>query len=176
MKIDELTVGTLAYTIRCDSPDGELVENNTRENPKSLFFGIGRVMKSFYDELHGLTEGDIFSFAIDPGDAYGEHDSSLVTDVPLDYFYDDGVLQVELTTGNRIGISYGEGKVVNGTVIGVAADHVVMDFNHPMAGHKLFVSGEVLGVRKPTIDEMNEAVEHEHLLDNRHSHHHHHHG
>ena len=129
MKIDDLKVAKLIYTIQCDTPNGQILEQATPEKPRVMMFGVGRIMKSFSDALRGLEAGASFVFTIPPEEAFGLPDP---------------------------------------------------ENQHPLAGHALFVRGEVLEVRDPTIEEMNAEVEwrranglHFHH-DHEHEHHHHH--
>ena len=43
---------------------------------------------------------------------------------------------------------------MNGSVLEVKDDIVVMDFNHPLAGETLHFSGEVIDVHEPTAEEI----------------------
>jgi len=47
-----------------------------------------------------------------------------------------------------------DGNHMNGSVIEVKDDVVVMDFNHPLAGETLHFSGEVIDVHDPTDEEL----------------------
>ena len=46
------------------------------------------------------------------------------------------------------------GNRLNGSVLEVKDDVVVMDFNHPLAGETLHFSGEVIDVHEPTAEEI----------------------
>ena len=46
------------------------------------------------------------------------------------------------------------GNRMNGSVLEVKDDIVVMDFNHPLAGETLHFSGEVIDVHEPTAEEI----------------------
>lgn len=175
MKIDELTVGTLTYTIRTDSEKGTIVEQAGDDNPRTLLFGMGQVMKSFSDHLFGLEENDTFSFSISPSEAYGERDVEKIFGVSKETFVENGKLRDDLLVqGKMVPLTDDEGKISYARVVEVADDEVILDFNHPLAGKTLFVEGKVVGVRKPTLDEMNDAVEKQ--RNSGRVHHHHEHG
>ena len=160
MKIDELTVGTLTYTIRTDSEQGTIVEQAGDDNPRTLLFGMGQVMKSFSDHLFGLEENDTFAFSISPAEAYGAHDVEKIIGIPKETFVENGQLRTDLLVqGKMVPLTDDEGKVSYARVVEIADDEVIMDFNHPLAGKTLFVEGRVVSVRKPTLDEMNAALE-----------------
>ena len=71
MKIDDLKVAKLVYTIQSDDPNGQILEQATPEKPRVMMFGVGRIMKSFSDALRGLEPGDSFVFTIPPEEAFG---------------------------------------------------------------------------------------------------------
>jgi len=159
MKIEDLKVVSLAYEICDNAPDGAIVERFDESEPLVMMMGVGRLMMSFYEGIMGLEAGDDFRFSIAPEKAFGKHDDSLVTEVPIELFMDNGVLQTELLTiGNPIDIQSNDGQSYHGTVVSVNGDTVTIDFNHPLADHTLFVSGKVLEVRDATIEEMDKVV------------------
>ena len=176
MKIENLKVGKLVYTIQADNADGEILESATEEKPRVMMFGVGRIMKSFSDGLRGLEAGDSFAFTISPDQAFGWHNDEKVMDAPLGIFMEDGIIREDLlVVGNVIKLQDKDGHPFDGKIMEIFEDHVVMDFNHPLAGHSLFVKGKVLEVREPTIQEMDEEVEYR-KNHGHHCHHHHEHG
>ena len=42
---------------------------------------------------------------------------------------------------------------VQGTVLAIKEDNIIMDFNHPLAGENLHFSGQVIDVRDATEEE-----------------------
>ena len=47
-----------------------------------------------------------------------------------------------------------ESNVLNGTVMAYDTETVTMDFNHPLAGHHLYFSGEVADIRGANVEEL----------------------
>ncbi len=160
MIIDDLKVGVLIYTIQADDSNGAILEQATEDKPRVMMFGMGRVMKAFSDGLRGLTNGDAFAFTIAPDNAFGWPSEENITHVPKTLFMADGKMRKELlVVDNIIRMQDKEGRPFEGKILEIADDYVVMDFNHPLAGHSLFVKGKVLEVREPSIDEMNKELE-----------------
>lgn len=160
MIIEDLKVATLAYQICDNAPDGEIVERFDETEPLVMMMGVGRMLMGFYEGIIGLDAGENFQFSIMPEKAFGKHDDGLVTDVPIELFMDNGVLQTELLAiGKPVEIQSNDGQSYKGTVTRVNNDNTVtIDFNHPLAGHTLYVSGKVLDVRNATIEEMDKVV------------------
>jgi FKBP-type peptidyl-prolyl cis-trans isomerase SlyD len=51
-------------------------------------------------------------------------------------------------------MSDSQGNRMDGKVMAVTAENVKMDFNHPLAGHHLHFSGEVIEVRDASAEEI----------------------
>lgn len=160
MKIENFRIGKLTYTIQADDANGEILESATEENPRTLMFGSNQIMKSFSDGLIGLEEGDAFAFTIAPEKAFGWHSEEKVLEAPLDIFMENGSIREDLLSiGNIIKLQDKNGRPFDGKILEIYDDHVIMDFNHPLADHSLFVKGKVLEVRPATQEELQQEEE-----------------
>jgi FKBP-type peptidyl-prolyl cis-trans isomerase SlyD len=118
------------------------------------------MIPEFERQLEGKQGGEKFSFGIKSADAYGEHDPDAIVSLPKSTFVIDGRLAEEfLVPGKVIPMSDQHGNRLNGTVRDVRGEEVIVDFNHPMAGHDLHFSGNVESVRQATPSE----IEHGHV-------------
>lgn len=80
-------------------------------------------------------------------------------DLPKNIFEIDGKFDNEhIYPGNIIPLMNSEGQRLNGSVVEVKADTVVMDMNHPLAGEDLTFAGEVVESRPATNEEIQEMV------------------
>jgi FKBP-type peptidyl-prolyl cis-trans isomerase SlyD len=150
MIIENDTVATIAYKINIDSPDGEMIEYADEASPRELVFGHGQLIAGFENGLTGKGLGD-FSFEITPEEAFGPVRYELQVPVPKEAFQDgDKIREDLLFVGNKINMLDDAGRQVQGVVMEVNEADVLMDFNHPLAGKKLFVSGNVLSIRTAT--------------------------
>ncbi len=155
MKTEQNKVVTVVYELRRDNKEGEVLETVTEENPLVFILGIGSLLPAFEEKLTGLEEGEEFDFILPVDDAYGAYSENAVVTVPKEVFVVDGVLQEEmLYEGNSIPMMDEEGNKLTGVVTKVTDDHVVMDFNHPLAGVDLHFHGTVIGVRDATVSEL----------------------
>ena len=110
---------------------------------------------AFEENLAGLVVGNNFSFSIDAANAYGELEPEALVDIPMDVFKVDGVIDMSmLKIGNMIPMSDRDGNRLDGRVTAINGDTVKMDFNHPLAGHNLHFSGEVIEVRDASQEEL----------------------
>lgn len=156
MKISNYAFVSVCYKLNVGEGDEfELMEEATAEHPLSFIFGTGNMLPAFEDKLTGLTKGDKFSFSLDPEDAYGDFHEDYVIELPKSVFEVDGKFDEEqVFEGNTLPMMDSNGNRMNGSVLEVREDVVLMDFNHPLSGETLNFEGEVLEVRTATAEEI----------------------
>jgi len=156
-EISKNTVVSLTYELKVLNEDGEqeLVETADMTNPMVFLFGASGLPDKFEDYLEGKKEGESFSFALESEEGYGDYDQNALVNIPKNVFEIDGKIDDEmLMPGNYIPMSDNEGNQMQGRVMEIQDDEVIMDFNHPLAGMKMFFDGKVVGVREATGEEL----------------------
>lgn len=158
MKISKNKFVSVIYDLHVGEGDErELMERATKEQPLNFIFGIGSMLPDFEQHLSGLDQGAKFAFSLTPDKAYGEHEESHVVELPKHLFEVDGKFDDEhIKEGATVPMMNSNGERMNGSVLEVKDDLVVMDFNHPLAGETLHFSGEVIDVHEPTDEEIAE--------------------
>jgi FKBP-type peptidyl-prolyl cis-trans isomerase SlyD len=157
MTINDNTVVSLTYELRTDDENGQqtLVEKVEQDNPMVFLFGVGGLLERFEDNIRGLNIGDQFEFSIDPEEGYGEFDEEAVVSLPKDVFKVNGKIDnTMLQPGNFIPMTDNEGNRLQGRVLEVEEENILMDFNHPLAGKNMHFKGEVVGIREATSEEL----------------------
>lgn len=152
---------TVAYKLYTTDEDGtkELMEEAKADHPFQFISGMGTTLEAFESQIVPLNKGDKFEFTIPFAEAYGEYDEEHVIDLPKTIFEIDGKFDGEhIYPGNIIPLMNSEGQRLNGSVVEVKADTVVMDMNHPLAGEDLTFVGEVIESRPATNEEIQELV------------------
>ena len=131
---------TVAYELYT-TEDGkrDLVEKATNEHPFQFITGLGTTLDTFENQLKDLKSGDKFEFTIPFDQAYGEYNDEHVLDLPKNIFEIDGKFDADR---------------MNGTVVEVKDEIVVMDLHHPLAGDDLTFVGEVIESRPATNEEI----------------------
>jgi FKBP-type peptidyl-prolyl cis-trans isomerase SlyD len=139
----------------------ELVEETAPENPFTFLFGSGGLLEDFENNLNGLSTGASFDFKISAANGYGHASQENVVRIPVDAFVAPGEeLDTEMVAkGNFLPMVDDQGNHMQGLVVEVGADFVVMDFNHPLAGKDLHFVGAVLDIR----DASEEEIAHGHV-------------
>ena len=157
MKIATNKVVSVTYRLEANTEGSERqhIETAGTDRPLTFLFGSGGLIPAFEENLAGKIVGDSFAFSIEAADAYGVSEPEAIIDLPIDIFKVDGVIDVQmLRAGNVIPMNDREGNRLDGRVVSVGTETVKMDFNHPLAGHALHFSGEVIEVREASEEEI----------------------
>ena len=156
MKIEKNKFVSVSYDLNVGNDDErELMESATSERPLQFIFGLGAMLPAFEDNIKNLEEGSKFKFSLTPEQAYGERAEDHIVELPKNIFEVNGKFDDEyIAEGVTLPMMNSNGDRMNGSVLEVKEDVVVMDFNHPLAGETLHFDGEVLDVHEPTVEEM----------------------
>ncbi|GGD49356.1 peptidyl-prolyl cis-trans isomerase [Emticicia aquatilis] len=157
MKIEANKVVKIVYELEIgDGSNKEMLEIVQDDEPMVFIQGMSGLPEAFEAQLDGLQAGDEFKFSVDAADGYGEPDPEAVIDFPIENFkIEDGkVPEGMLEIGNMIPFSNDEGNRMNGRIVEITDEFVILDFNHPLAGQNMHFKGKVLGVRDATKDEI----------------------
>jgi FKBP-type peptidyl-prolyl cis-trans isomerase SlpA len=143
---------TLHY--RLAGPGGDIV-NTFVTQPATLTLGTGALSPAVEQRLLGLGEGDRATFELPPGEAFGDRNPQMqqwVARPLLDRIgdarerYEVGDV-VRFPTPDGLGQYAGSvqrvGRVAAG---GGAAEAVLFDFNHPLAGQPVTFEVQLTGV------------------------------
>ena len=160
MNIVKNTVVTLTYIVK--DVDGNLLEESNE--PVSYLHGdYDNIFPLVERALDGKTTGEKVEMKLQPADAFGEFDETLVRMEPREGFPDDIEIGMQF-----VGSPDNGGEEMLYTVTDIAEDKVVVDGNHPYAGQAVHFQCVVSDVRAATEDEI--AHRHAHGA---HGHHHH---
>ena len=148
MKIAKDTVVSLRYEL-FDS-EGELLEK-VEEPVSYLHGGYDGIFPLVEEELHGKAVGDQCRVTMQPDDAFGEYDHTLVMVEPRSAFPQEIEVGMQFEGGPE---SADDEDYLLYTVVEVDDDEVTVDGNHPLAGKTLTFNCTVTGVRPATAEEL----------------------
>ena len=148
--IGEDKVGTLAYEIWVD---GELLETVSADNAIEYLHGWDNIVPGLEKALEGKAAGEAFDVTVSPEEGYGDYDEDLIEEIPrVDFDFEEEDAQIEI--GMEVEMLDEDGDIIEGTIIGVEDDVVLVDMNPPLAGKTIRYAGEVLNVRAATEEEL----------------------
>ncbi|MDR1343909.1 MAG: FKBP-type peptidyl-prolyl cis-trans isomerase [Tannerellaceae bacterium] len=156
MKITSNKFVSVVYDLNVGEGDKrELMEKATREAPLNFVFGTGSMLPAFEDELFGRKVGDKFKFTISPADGYGEYNEEYLMELSKNVFEVDGKFDEKIIKeGYTVPMIDSNGNRLNGSIMEIKKDVVLIDFNHPLAGETLHFSGEVIDIHDPTEEDL----------------------
>jgi FKBP-type peptidyl-prolyl cis-trans isomerase SlyD len=158
MKIEKNTAVTLGYSV-ADSAGRRLEES--AQPMVYLHGGYGNTFEKIEQALEGQLPGFKTTLELQPQDAFGLRDESLVQTIPKSQF-PPGV-----KVGGQLQGHSEEGQALNFRVMKIKGDKVLLDGNHPFAGKTLRFSLTVTEVRAASEEE----IAHRHVH-GAHGHHH----
>ena len=154
MKICDHAVVAMHYTLT--NAAEEVLDSSEGQDPLIYLHGTGGVIPGLEAALLDKVVGDQFTAVIEPDDAYGAVNPSLVQVVPRSAFA--GVESIE--AGMRFTASDGEGDQQSVAIAEVNGDEITVDGNHPLAGQTLHFEVEVISVRAATEEEISHGHVH----------------
>ncbi len=158
MKIAKDTVVTLRFTV-ADSA-GKLLDK-TSEPMAYLHGGYGNTFPKVEEALEGQETGFSTTLALEPADAFGVRDESLVRSIPKSEF-PPGV-----KVGGQLRGTGDDGKEQIYRVVKIKGPEVLLDGNHALAGQALRFALKVEDVRPASAEELSHGHVH-----GEHGHHH----
>mgnify|MGYP006194343633 FL=1 len=157
MKIENNHVVSLTYDLYV-TEEGEKkhVESAKEDRPLVFLYGVGMMLPKFEEHLLGLAVGDTYAFSLSAEDGYGEYDEKAVAPLPKDMFGDQPLPEI----GAVLPLQDNNGGQFQGRVVSIVEDAVLVDLNHPMAGHEFHFNGVIQEVRPATQEELDHGHVH----------------
>jgi FKBP-type peptidyl-prolyl cis-trans isomerase SlpA len=135
---------TLHYRLR--DGDGVAFIDTFATPPATLSLGSGELAPAMEARLLGLAEGSEESFALRPGEAFGERDPALVHRVSRAALDAEGDGDDDYRVGDVVRFPAPDGQTIAGVVRAVEDDALVFDFNHPLAGRAVTFDVKLVGI------------------------------
>lgn len=140
---DEINMHSLVlmhYSIALTN--GSIIESSFDDEPVEISMGSGDVTNGMELAIFGLKEGDSQTLTLTPEQGFGLRDEDNIHDMPLTDFPQDLMPEP--------GLSYSfespDGDEIPGTVVSLKDSMAEIDFNHPLAGHEIVFTVNIIGV------------------------------
>lgn len=140
---DEINMHSLVlmhYSIALTN--GTEIESSFNEEPMEVRMGQGDLTEGMELAIFGLKEDDTQTLTLTPEQGFGIRDEDNIHPMPLSDFPDE----IKAEVGMTYMFGTPEGDDIPGTVLAIHDDVADVDFNHPLAGHELVFSVQILGV------------------------------
>jgi peptidylprolyl isomerase len=129
--IEEGKYVAISYTGKLEN--GEIFDSCEGHPPFEFQAGSGSVIHGLDRAVIGMKLDDEKDIIIEPSDAYGEYNDSLLHRIPLEEIKG----QIDPVEGMKIGIQMDNGNQIPATITKITDKEVVIDANHPLAGKTL---------------------------------------
>lgn len=119
----------------------------TKENPMTVQIGASDLPPTVESGLIGLAEGQTVKIRVSPDEGYGPRQKNLLQTIDNPQFIE----KIKPRPGMLLSLKVekeGKEHQVPATVIEVKDGEVVVDYNHPLAGHHLTYQITVLSIHK----------------------------
>lgn len=153
MQISDNKVVYIQYTLK--TTEGAVIDSSSQEAPLSYIHGRGNIIPGLEKALSGKSEGEKFNISIEPEEAYGDRNETLIQTVPKNAF--QGVEEIQEGMQFQAQTPTGPQLI---TVTEVKGEEIIVDANHPLAGEMLDFDIEVVDVRDATAEELNHGHVH----------------
>ena len=122
--------------------DGTPVDGTADGEPMEFSMGEGAMIPAFESIMLGMKTGDKQQVSLEPREAFGFPEPANKHWMEKSSFADDIELQEDLI----IEFSTPAGDQVPGIILELVDDKVLVDFNHPLAGHEIIFSVQILSI------------------------------
>jgi len=122
--------------------NGEVRLTTFGEEPVRIEIGKGQLTPGLEQLLMGHVAGDRDEIQVTAADAFGEHDTERVQALPRSGFPPE----MDLQPGLLIGFDTPPGEPA-GLILELNDRHVLVDFNHPLAGETLSFRYHIIDVQ-----------------------------
>ena len=129
--------------------NGQIFDTSEGKEPIEFVLGQGRLIPGFEKGLIDMKLNEKKTIEIAKDQAYGDVNDNLIqeikkTDLPQD---------MEPKVGMGLVSKSPDGKEINLMVVEVKDESIVIDGNHPLAGHDLIFDVEVVEIKETVITE-----------------------
>ncbi|MDG0969963.1 MAG: peptidylprolyl isomerase [Porticoccaceae bacterium] len=143
LQIEMGTKVTLHFALTLE--DGTVIDSNFEREPATFAVGDGNLLPGFESALIGLVDGDEKDFIITPENAFGQHNPQNVQQVERGNFDEK-----ELEIGAMFSFQNGDGELP-GVVVELQDQHIMIDFNHPLAGKAIVFKVKILTISPQSV-------------------------
>ncbi|WP_104745150.1 FKBP-type peptidyl-prolyl cis-trans isomerase [Helicobacter acinonychis] len=138
----------IEYEVR-EHGSSEVLDSNIAKEPLEFIIGTHQVIAGLEKAVLKAQIGEWEEVVVTPGEAYGVYESGYLQEVPREQF--EGI---ELEKGMSVFGQTEDNQTIQATIKDFSGTHVMVDYNHPLAGKTLAFRFKVLGFREVSEEEI----------------------
>lgn len=147
-ELEQISIGpgavvTMHFSLRFR--DGTVADASEPGEPMTFVMGDGSMVQGLELALYGLKAGDKQTVELDPLHAFGFSDPENIHSMPRADFAPELPLEI----GIVLAFSTPSGEEIPGAIKEVRDEEVIVDFNHPLAGHDVIFEVEIVDIQPP---------------------------
>ncbi|MCI5148548.1 MAG: peptidylprolyl isomerase [Candidatus Electrothrix sp. MAN1_4] len=140
MKITDGKTVVIDYTLSLKN--GDIVETTQGEDPVTYIQGSGEVIDGLERAVTGFEKGTRKDIILPVDQAFGAHDPEALIEIPKTDLPPESLVPETIIHANGP-----KGQTINGKVVEVKEDTVIVDFNHPLAGQELSCAVHIIDIQ-----------------------------
>ena len=137
---------SLEYTLTLE--DKKVLDSNVGGTPLDFTQGSHQIIPGLETALKGMKVGESKQVIVTPEEGYGPVNPQAIQEVPIEKIPKEGQ-----KVGAQIRGKDAQGRMVQARVSEVKDQVVLLDYNHPLAGKKLFFDVKILDIQAPSPSE-----------------------
>lgn len=122
--------------------DGSAFDTTDGQAPVEFVIGSEDVIPGIDNAVIGMSPGETKSIEVSADDAYGPYNKNLAIKITKDELPEG----FEPEVGQQFELDQPDDKVYLVTIIDIKDDEIVLDANHPLAGHDLRFDLELIDI------------------------------
>ncbi|MGB6681001.1 MAG: FKBP-type peptidyl-prolyl cis-trans isomerase [Candidatus Bathyarchaeia archaeon] len=138
------TGDTVKFHFTAKLENGKIVESTRRKKPVKTKIGSQDLLPGLEKGIIGLEKGNKKKVKVPPNKGFGKKDKKLIQKVDKEIFKKGAKLRKNAT----VEIQFEDGIKRRALVQDVKKDYIVVDLNHPLAGHTITFDIEIVDVKR----------------------------
>lgn len=143
--VEENNEVTISFTGKIDN--GDIFMNVSEDNPITISLGKNELPPTVESAVIGMKKGETKKIRVTPEEGYGHRTKDLLHEIPANVFGEKIVPKPGMIVSQKMEKD-GQTHSVPATIIEIKDDLVVIDYNHPLAGHHLTYNMTVIDFHK----------------------------
>ena len=143
MSVSDGKTVSMEYSLTLE--DKKVLDSNVGGEPLNFTQGSHQIIPGLETALEGMKVGETKQVTVDPEQGYGPINPKAIQEVSIDKIPPEA-----RKVGMRLQGKGPQGQMVNPIITEVKEKVVMLDFNHPLAGKKLFFDIKILDIKTPS--------------------------